>query len=92
MAIAARDTGRKHLALQEGTPIVDLVTLLAIGVVERTREQRRAIMVQEGLAGIVSLGDLTSPRVTLRAGFDLAIADARPGPHGVAGRCTRRPA
>ena len=85
MAVAARDAARVHLALQERAPVVNLVALLAVGMVERAREERRTIVVEKRLAGFVALGDLAAPRVALRAHLDLALGCARLGAHRIAG-------
>ena len=77
VAVAARDAARIHLALQERTPDVHFVALLAIGVVERAGEQRGAIVIEKRFAGRVSFGDLAAPRMALRADFDLALGCAR---------------
>ena len=42
VAIAAEDAGRIHPALDEGTPDVDLIENLTVGVVEAFVEQCRA--------------------------------------------------
>ena len=67
VAVAARDAARVHLALHERAPVVHLVALLAVGMVERRGEQRRAIVVQKRLSGFVSFGDLAASRMALRA-------------------------
>ena len=61
VAIAAGDACRVHLALQERTPVVDFVALLPIGMVERRAEQRRPVVIEERLAGRVTVGDLPPP-------------------------------
>ena len=85
VAVAASDTVRVHLALQERAPVVNLAALLAIGVVERTREQRWAIIIKKRLSGFVALSDLAPPSVTLRADLDLAVGCARLRAYRVAG-------
>jgi hypothetical protein len=52
------DTARVHLALQERTPDIDLVTLLAVGVVKRAGKQCRAIVIEKWLPRQVRFADL----------------------------------
>ena len=77
MAIAARHALSIHLALQERTPVVDFVALLAVGVVGVLDQKRRNVVVEKRLAGVVTLGDLRTPRMALRAHLDLLVRVAR---------------
>ena len=77
MAVAASNTARVHLALEERAPIVNLAALLSVAVVKGRGEERRTIMVKERFARLVALRDLAAPRMTLRADLDLAIGCAR---------------
>ena len=86
VAVAASDTARVHLALEERAPVVNLAALLSVAVVKGRGEERRTIMVKERLARLVALCDLAAPRVTLRADLDLAIGCARLRAYRVAGR------
>jgi len=86
VAVAASDTAPIHLALEKRTPIVDFVMLLAIGIVKRTGEQRGTIIVKKRLAGFVAVGDLTAPRMTLRADLDLTLGRTGLRADSVAGR------
>src|SRR5207247_1584046 len=78
VAIAARYAARVHAALEKRAPRVHLVVLLSVWVIQRSREQRRAIVVEEWLARFISVGNLAASRMTLCACLDLAICSARP--------------
>ena len=71
VAIGAAHALRVHPALQERAPDVDLVLLLAVGVVEALAQQRRMIVVEERLARKFGVGEPLAPRMARRAGFDL---------------------
>src|SRR5262249_27025022 len=60
VAVAAGDAGRVHAALEERAPRVDFVALLPVGPVERRREQRRQVVIEERPARGVVRPDLRS--------------------------------
>ncbi len=92
VAIAAGHTLTVHLALQERTPVVDFVALLAVGMVQRWCQQRRDVVIEKRFAGMVALGDLRATRVTLCADLDFLVRVACLAAHGVAGLRVHRPA
>src|SRR5215471_6946842 len=65
VAVAARDAMCVHTALEERTPLVDLAALLAVDVIQRSRQQRRPIVIVERVSRHVSFRDLPTPRVAL---------------------------
>ena len=77
VTIGARDAGVVHLALEKRGVRVDLVALLAVGVIKARHDQRRNIVVEQRRTGRVSIGDLCSARMALRACFNLAVALTR---------------
>jgi hypothetical protein len=85
VAVGARHALRVHAALQERPPFVDLVALLAVGLVQAFREQRRPVVIEEGAPRVVAAGDLPTSRVALRAHLDLAGSRARAAARGDAG-------
>src|SRR5215475_1571628 len=91
VAVAARHAMRVHLTLEERAPLVDLAALLSVGVIQGRLEQHRSIVIVERLPGLVPVGDLRATRMALRARLDLAVADSRPRPDGVAGREVHAP-
>ena len=72
VAVSARDAGLVHAALQERTVFVNLVLLLAVGVIQMLVEQRRFVRLHEGTPGNVILRQRAAPCVTTRAGFELS--------------------
>ena len=82
----------KHPALYERAVLVNLVLDLTIRVVEVLIEQRDPIIVLDWLTMDVVLVDLTAPRVTSRAGLNLALRPARSAAMGVSGRRVDLPA
>src|SRR5262245_57846464 len=91
MAVAAGDAVRVHFALQERTPVVDLASLLTVGVIQRIREQCRTVVVEQWLARLVAVRDLATQPVTLRADTDLTFGQARLRAAGVASGNDRHP-
>src|SRR5689334_24781587 len=91
VTIAARHAAGVHAALQKRAPNVILVALLTVGVVLRTAQERRSIVVQEWLSRFVAISNLAAPRMTLCACLDLAVARPRPRANGVPGRRVRPP-
>src|SRR5262245_41749982 len=91
MTIATGHAARVHLTLQERTPDVDFVALLAVGMVERAREQRRTVIIEKRFAGRITIGDLAAPRMALRARFDLSFGCARPRAHRISSCFIRIP-
>ena len=83
VAVAAGHALRVHAAREERAPVVDLVALLAVGVIEAGRQQRRHVVIRERLAGVVAVGELAAARVALRADVDLRVRSraARCAPH-----------
>src|SRR6476659_6072010 len=77
VAVAAGDAVRVHPALQERAPDVDFVALLAVGVIERPPEQRRAIVIEERLTRRVTFENLAAARVALRTHLNFSLAGAR---------------
>ena len=61
VAVHAGDAALGHLGLQERAPDVDLLVLLAVGVVVRRRQQGGAMRVLERRAGPAALGDGRAP-------------------------------
>ena len=55
VTIAARHAARLHPALQERPPDVHLIALLSVGMVQRSAEQCRAIVVEKRLASLISV-------------------------------------
>jgi len=86
VAIAAGHAAPVHPALEERAPDVHLVALLAVGVVEARREERREVVIEERLPGAVALRDLRAPGVAGRARLDLAVLLPRPATGDGAGR------
>ena len=81
VTIAAGHARMRHPALQEGSVVVDLAALLAIGKVHRRLERSRLVEVEQRRAGLVAVGDLRPPRVALRARVDLTCGRARSAAH-----------
>jgi hypothetical protein len=77
MAVAACDAARVHLALQERAPDVDLVALLAVGVIERIGKQRRAIVIEKRFARRIAFENLAASRVALCARLDFSLGGTR---------------
>src|SRR5450631_564799 len=92
MAVAAGDAGVIHAALQERTPDIDLIALLSIDVIQTLRQQRRTVKIEVGRSGPVALGDLTAPRMALRADLNLGLGRAGAAAHRLAGRRIDGPA
>jgi len=74
VAVAARHARAVHPALQERTPDEHLVALLAVGVIEARRQQRRQVVIHQRGASLPAFGDLRATRVAGTADFDLAAA------------------
>src|SRR5262245_54755698 len=92
VAIAAGDTGGKHLALLERAVVVDLVQHLSIGVVEAAGERRDDMGVGQRAAGNPVLRERTAAGVAQAAGLDLlAIELGRGTADRVAGARVDRP-
>src|SRR5262249_54803779 len=77
VTVAAGHARCIHSALEKRAPVVDLVALLAVGVINRIGEKRRPVVIEERLACRGTVGELTAPPNTLRANVDLAIGRAR---------------
>ncbi len=71
VAIGAAHALRVHPALQERAPDVDLLVLLAVGEVKAFAQQRRMVVVEERLAGLLAVGQALAARMAGRAGVDL---------------------
>jgi hypothetical protein len=67
VAVSAGDVASIHLGLQERAVDVDLVEDLAVGVVQPLAQQRRQIVVEQTLVGVVVVAELGTPAVTRRA-------------------------
>ncbi len=67
-----------HLGLGEGTPDVDLVENLTIGVVEALLEDGRSEGVEESGAGVVIVAELPASRVAWGTQLHLSLRDEIP--------------
>ncbi len=70
MAVAAPDSRRVHLALQERAVDVHLVVYLSVRVVEAILQKNRLVVVQKIPARLESLFQLDSPRMASCTGID----------------------
>ena len=81
VTVRAGDAALMHPAREEGAPVVDLVALLAVGVIETRGQQRGAVVVEKRPPWLIAVRDLAAARMTLRADADLdggtALAAAR---------------
>ena len=91
VTVAAGDAAPVREALHECAPFEHLVSLLAVGEIERRLEQRGTIEVEQPLAGVPSFGDLRAARMTRRARFDLGVGPALDAAGRVAGCGIDRP-
>jgi hypothetical protein len=71
VAVAAGDTGCKHLALFERSVIVDLVEHLPVSMIEPACERRDDMRVGQPLAGNPIFREGNTARVAKSAGLDL---------------------
>ncbi|MOA14871.1 hypothetical protein D3C78_1349990 [compost metagenome] len=58
VAVAARHAGGEHAALGERRGNEHLLPLLAVGMVEARLQQYRPVVIQQGAAWLITLGDL----------------------------------
>ena len=73
MAVAAGHSGVIHAALEERSPDVDFVALLAVGKIQLRREERRAVEIEERQSGMIAIFDLTAPGMTLRTDVNFGV-------------------
>ena len=73
VAVRAGHARGVHLALQERAVLVDLVLLLAVGLVEPLFKQGHAVGVGQRLAELVVEPALSATRVAARTRFHLGV-------------------
>src|SRR4029450_8142858 len=66
VTVRAGDAALMHPAREEGAPVVDLVALLAVGVIETRGQQRGAVVVEKRPPRLIAVRDLAAARMTLR--------------------------
>src|SRR5215510_10553574 len=91
VTVAASDALRIHPAFEKRAPVVHLRLLLSVSVIERRRQQRREVVVEQWRARLISLRDLAASRMALRAHLDFPVGSTQPRAGGVAAPHVDRP-